>query len=765
MENSFAQIIKKLEHFFLYVTVALVPLVFFTATTESLELPKYIFFYAGTCAALVCFLAHLMILKQLPLRRTPLDLPLILLWLVMLVGSCLSLTQYESFFGDFTLLRQSFVTVSVGIVFYWLLVQYLTDSDRIYRLLKIFLASGAVAATYFVAKLFNIIPLPALELPLNVVSSSNSVWGLFLVLVAVLALTVIAIRGTSKMAITLAFVALIPSLAGIALIGFKIVWILLATALGLMLIFFLTYLDHIRSWWSSLAFSMLVASILFAVIGTPAWLTARTPTEINLGYSYSYQIARDSFVQGGWKERFFGSGPSTYIYNFSSFRPSALNTKPFWTSRFYFSASTAFDWFTENGLVSSIVWVATILVVLGVIIATWFKSIQDLKHPESQSVLKANGWLSTASDSPVIFWGVSSAWLTLVVGLVVLNIGASHWMLFWLFTAALVAGSFTLGTTSVVHKDVSLRTTPQYALVTSFSFILVFTGFIILGIYFGRFVEAEIKHSRSLGAPTDQRISLLNEAINLNGNRALFYVSLADAWLIKAGELSRDPKQSTEVYQALAAAIQAAKTATDIAPYNVAGWQLLSSVYTSAAAITPDAVNWIGQSLVRARELEPSNPVIYVGLATVKASNKQYVEAIGDLNQALNLKPNFLEAYLKLALLYEARGQMEQARQTLERGLPYGKTNSDYLIQLGRYYFNSRTGDDEVSAETLFQQAVYLNPNSSDGLFALAVLKERQGNRTEALQLYRRVLELNPTSKEIQAKINTLSGNGPVEKK
>ncbi len=756
MDSTFTRILKRLEIFFLYATLAVVPLIFTPATTELFELPKYTAFYFCTFAALMCFLGRSVLLKHLSWRRTPLDLPLVALWIAMLFGSALSLSPYESFFGDFSFLGISFLALSAFIIYYWLLVQHVVSLRQVFNCLLIILSSGLVGVLYFMCRTFNWFNLPASLLAINPLAVSNTVWGLFLIILVVAALTMLAIRRTSLPVTLLSAVVLVLSLAGILLIGFSVIWILLAVAVALSLIFFLTYLDQLRSWWSSLAFGLLVGAILFSVLGTPAWFTSRRPAEVNLGYTYSWNIAHDAFVKGSWKNRIVGTGPGTYIYNFSLLRPAELNLEPFWTSRFYHSASTALDWLTENGLVSSLLWIGIMLIILGVVFATWFKTIQDIRKLGGYSI--PGEFTSTPPDeSPLIFWGVTVCWLMLAVGVCVLSLGAAHLVLFWALAACLVSASFALGSTPVSYKEISLRTTPQYALILSFGFILIFTGIIVLGIYFTRFITAELVYTKSTTAKLDDRITLLNKAIELNGSRAFFYLNLGDAWLAKAVELSQDEKRVNESYLSLSAAIQSAKTATTIAPTNVAGWQLLSTAYTAATSVTPDAATWIAQSLTRAVELDPANPIIQVSLSNIHASNKQYPEAIADLNRAITLKPNFLEAYVRLGIVYEAQGKTKEALESLQRGFAYGKNNADYLVQFGRYYFNGKGENYEAIAEVLFQQAVYLNPSHSDGLFSLAVLKERQGKKAEALELYRKVLVLNPGNKELIAKINSLS--------
>ena len=59
---------------------------------------------------------------------------------------------------------------------------------------------------------------------------------------------------------------------------------------SLMLIFFLTYADKVRTIWTSIAFTIFVISLLFMFLGVPKFLTANLPLEVSLSSNVSWQI-------------------------------------------------------------------------------------------------------------------------------------------------------------------------------------------------------------------------------------------------------------------------------------------------------------------------------------------------------------------------------------------------------------------------------------------------------------------------------------------
>jgi hypothetical protein len=136
---------------------------------------------------------------------------------------------------------------------------------------------------------------------------------------------------------------------------------------------------------------------------------------------------------------------------------------------------------TTVGLLGTFIFAAIICIILGCIFATWLRQIADLKRRSREG---EDGARETNVNSPLLFWAVAGSWLILLAAFCVINFSSVHWMLFWLFSALIVVlhGHFTK--TLLPQKSFSLKTTPQYALATSFGFIVVFSSIIILSIYF-----------------------------------------------------------------------------------------------------------------------------------------------------------------------------------------------------------------------------------------------------------------------------------------
>jgi len=753
MDSFFAVFFNRLSSFALYLVIFLMPLFILPFTPEKFELNKYFLFYALILISFLSFMGCSVLRKSFEIRRTPLDIPLLVLWLVFLLSSILSEDSYLSFFGDFNSLNFSFLGLSFFLIFYFLLTQQIVSSTQIIRVISVFLISGFLSSLYFLNQIWGIIDFTNFGLPaFNLFSASNVNYGIFTVLIFGLSLATVALKKKFASIDFLSFLSFLTSLFVLVLIGFKIVWIVAAIFLFLITMFYLTNLKYARSSWVSVSMVLLVGSLLFIFFGEPAFFTKKLPLEISLGSAVSYNIGKESLTSGV-KNFLFGSGPSTFAYEYSSFRPESMNLNVMWNARFVYSYSSAMDWLATNGILSTLIFLAVILIFVGIIINTWLRQLLELRR---QSGFQEETEYIDFRLSPLIFWLLAAGWLTTLVAFFLVNFGAALWILFWLLLGLSVVGSANAANLILPTTVVSLKTTPQYAPITSFLFILFFSALIVLSVFLGRFYAAEIYYAKIAGAPTDVKIKNLQTAIDLNKHRAQFYLNMADIFLSKAIDFSNQKASALVISEQVALAVNFAKTATDIAPKNAATWEFLAGMYNNARAVAPEAGGWAINSLEKAAALEPNNPNHYLGLGNAKLLEKRYSEAKKDYEKAISLKPDFLIGYLRLALVQEAQNNIIGSVEIMEKGLVYGRNNAEYVFQLGRYYFNRNKKDDAALAELAFKRALSLNPNYSDAMYALAYLYERGGFKMQAADLYKKVYQLNPGLKDLEGKISGL---------
>ncbi|MDP1709781.1 MAG: tetratricopeptide repeat protein, partial [Candidatus Komeilibacteria bacterium] len=219
----------------------------------------------------------------------------------------------------------------------------------------------------------------------------------------------------------------------------------------------------------------------------------------------------------------------------------------------------------------------------------------------------------------------------------------------------------------------------------------------------------------------------------------------------------------TTVSNLVAQAVNEAKIATDLSPKSVALWENLSTMYENAAALVPDARNWAVKSLIQASELEPSNPVLFWRLGNNYSLAGNWADAIKSYKKAIDLKKDYVGAYLGLASAYEQNKEMDKAVDVYKTVLPAGISNPEFLFNFGRLLYNRNGKNDRDDSEKLWQEAVRLQPNYSNAIYSLGLLYEARGDKATALQYYYKVKDLNPENKDVVEKIRNLVGAAPKE--
>lgn len=755
-ENKIIALLNWITNASLYLTVLLSPLFFLSVTVEKFELNKYFLFYFLTLLALLGFLGKAVLKKGFEIRRTPLDVPLLVLWFFYLVISLFSQDKYLSFFGDFGSLNLSFVSFSLMMVFYFLVVQQISSAKQILRLFYTLLLSGFLSALYFLISASSLFNWTRFGLPFfNLTSSSNVVFGFFVSLVFILSLGFLTIKKNTRGSDIFVFLVFLASAVTLVMLGFKSIWIITAIGLFLLAVFFVGHLENSRPIMNSLMLFLLVVTLLFIFLGEPKFLTKNLPLEVSLSPGLSWTIAYETLMSGP-RNFIFGTGPSTFVYNFSQYRPDSMNWNFAWNVRFNQSYSSAFDWLATHGILATLVFLGIVLLVFGFLITIWIRYVLRVKSQKKffgEETDETHEYLLP----PLFFWLISCGWLLTLISLFLINLGAVHWIVFWLLLGLVVSASVFITKVDLPISVVSLKTTPQYALITSFVFIVLFTALVVLGVYLGRFYTAEMVYNKGASQNFEGRLRYFSNALTYNNYRPQFYLGLADAFLGRAGEVAAQGGNAGAVSQFLASAVNAAKRATDIAPRNVATWEFLATMYANARAVAPEANAWVLTSLEKAIQLEDNNPLLYVSSGNAKLADKRYTEAKEDFEKALSLKPDLLIVYVRLAVLNEAQNNLNGAVAALEKGLSYGINNAEYLLNLGRYYLNRGAKNDNGLAELAFKKAIILNPNYSDALFALAYLYEKQGFKAQATELYKRVLELNPGNQNLIKKVGDLN--------
>jgi tetratricopeptide (TPR) repeat protein len=278
--------------------------------------------------------------------------------------------------------------------------------------------------------------------------------------------------------------------------------------------------------------------------------------------------------------------------------------------------------------------------------------------------------------------------------------------LFWLF---LGAGAATL---PAKERKFKLREFPEMALVCETIFV-VLALFFLVGCFYGvKFYLADVWYVKALFQPDlDQKTKNLVRAINLNPYQPRYRMVFSRVSLSVAQQeiLKPQDKQDTnKIQQFLGLAINQAKRATTLAPNQVVAWQNLASVYRNSAGLVKGAEDWGIKAYQRAQELEPKNPMFHTEAGKLYLILKKNQEAQKEFEKATELKSDYLDAHIQIALLKEKEGKTGEAKDYFIKLLSDFPLSSEAHFQLGRLYFNEGEVDKAIDQ---FQTVIQNCPN------------------------------------------------------
>jgi tetratricopeptide (TPR) repeat protein len=130
----------------------------------------------------------------------------------------------------------------------------------------------------------------------------------------------------------------------------------------------------------------------------------------------------------------------------------------------------------------------------------------------------------------------------------------------------------------------------------------------------------------------------------------------------------------------------------------------------------------------------PSDAAIFVDRAILAYADQQYDQALQELQEALRLDPNAVEAWFYQGLVYAAMNRHPDALASWERARQLRPSDIDVAFQLGALYFADAQYD---RAEPLLQQVYQVEPSRPNLGYYLGFIEYRQKNYRRAIDYLR----------------------------
>jgi tetratricopeptide (TPR) repeat protein len=132
----------------------------------------------------------------------------------------------------------------------------------------------------------------------------------------------------------------------------------------------------------------------------------------------------------------------------------------------------------------------------------------------------------------------------------------------------------------------------------------------------------------------------------------------------------------------------------------------------------------------------------HMNQGVVLASQKQFVEAVDQLQRATAIDPQNAEAFYNLAIVHMEMRKFEPAKEDLTRAIAVAPDNAAYQEKLGTVLIELK---DWNGAKKALEKTTELEPSLFKAYYKLAQVNEELDDQQSALQRYTQAIEKGPS--------------------
>lgn len=683
------QISTYLDHaitFLLLAVVGITPLLFLNLTTEFYEIPKLAFLVPATLLLLGLWIFSWVLKGKIVITRTPLDIPLLILLAVVVISTALTDIKDAAIYGNLPKVHGSAVSWITYILLYFVTVSHLKSFAKIKNFLYVLFGAGVLTAVVTLLSFFH------LYLPFDFAKAANftptgSSFSTIAFLLLLLPLPLLSIVTKNKylperFAVALATLFSIT----IVLIGSLPTFIALIIAFALSLFFLKPEKVKKKLVLFAIPLAAVVLTLALANLPFPGnkvqQLASSFPREIQLPFVTSWKVSASAFRDS----TFFGTGPSTYLFDFTTYKPAEFNLLQFWN----FSFDTANNEFLQALGTLGLFGLLALAFIAIVIINNSRKNLMA-KHDDSKE--------ETSIVLPALaISGVLTVVLLAIHATTLISIVVTLFIL-----AALMASQESIRS-KVTELSLGLKasisnnnkTTDLFPLVLFVVFLIaavpVITGLFntVLADYHHRMALTQANKNGTLTYENLQKAERLNPRVDLyRVDMAQTNFALANAIAAKKGPTKDNPKGSLTdkdkqtIQTLLSQSINEGRAAIALNPRSSRNWEVLGSIYRNITGVSQNALAFSLDAYGRAIQRDPLNPALRLNVGGIYYSIKNYDMAIRFFTDAANLKPDYVNAYFNLAIALRDKGDLQNAKLVADQMLTLlekNKNSEDYKI-------------------------------------------------------------------------------------
>lgn len=721
------------------------PLFFTGLTFQGISFEKQIYFYFWLLVGIVAWTSKSVVVGEMRIRRTPLDIPIGLFWLFYVLAAFFSVDRWHSFWGFFGDPSRGVISVTALVLVYYFLLSHFTPK-RFYLMFWSFVLSGFLVIVWTLLVTMEIRFLPTVwerYAPMSLIGTISTL-GVFLGFLAPLFLTALfmlwksdSLKKISRLVLTvLIFMGLVADLFLLLALYPFVVWIVILGGLSFFMVYILAQIVRPPEQWTWVPMIAFVLVLIFLMVGKISIVRDNLlPVEVMPGRSLSWQISKNAV-----KENFFtGVGPANYGYAFSMFRPEEYNLHALYTLRFYQGVGLFFEALPTIGAIGTVLFVLLWLSYISV-------ALYLLTREKQRNKVYSLGLLTVA----VMFFlanfvsAINGSLLIIGALLASLALGVLLWE----------SGS------EKRYLQLSFKAAPKFALSLAFIFMVVSAGVAFVFVFMGKVFIADVyagKASRlSASGPNRDSIALLERSALAYPQEGRYYTRLGQEYMALANSEAGKTEGERNVDAIrfyVNQAVAASEQGKSLMPNDAMAVESLSLIYENASLYAGDALSKAEESYNRALELEPKNPLYFLKLGQIKKSSGDakpegqerddfYKEASDFFQKSIDAKENLAVAHHNLSVTLSRLKEMDRAIESAQKTLLIENNNQSYKYNLGALYQLRDADGDKDRAEEIFKNILTVNDKLIDVRLSLGFLYEAQNKNDAAIAEYRKLLDI-----------------------
>ncbi|MFH1030324.1 MAG: hypothetical protein V1770_03645 [bacterium] len=744
----------KVCDFFITLSLVLIflgiPLFFMNFTLQGLGFEKQMFFYVILLIGLFAWILKAIIEGHILLKRTPLDIPIALFLLAILISSIMSVNKWTSFIGGWGIPAKSFVSVLSLALFYWFMISNI-NQKRLRIVIASLVASIALTCLVFLLNIFSINWLGFLGLKMDAGFNTIGLLSNLEIFISGAILIIVGIIGKDtkqretehentrrkwKLAIknVILYIVLLECLFVILILGSYISLIGLLAGLGVILVLAMSRLVSMDKKTFGISSFLFALVMVYIIIGKPPIRLKSLPSEVGLSRNISWQISKEAF-----RDRYLlGTGLGNFEYAFNKYKPKTFNTNILWNTRFSEATGFFYESLATLGGLGTAALILLILTFLGIclyLVVNRRELYADLPpacagraQAGSDADMTRNIAASGAGEgADILFVALFAASIALGIDMA-LYLSGGVLIIFAVIIATLVMSVISMSRTHYFKNiTLSYKIRPEYALALSFVFVCLSCGMILLFITISKIYLADIYAKDALQAENEEiALAKINRAIVLFPYQYMYYEKLGDLMaLVGDKEMQREERDMAKIQSLLINALNSHKKAIMLAPENAFSWENLGILSESIVKYDPTLLNEADIAYEKAIELDPNNPALRMRIGVIKEAKgdlalaqaaprgnnadlsaqagsnadetrknneevgkKLYNEAIASFEKAIELKADLTSAYDGASRTQEKLGDLSKAIEYMTASFTLNANNAFYSFNLGRLYYN-----------------------------------------------------------------------------